>query len=558
MGIDHDRVDSLRKGRSELENHVIDEFLAGRVSRREFLRRGSVLGMSVPLIGAIVGIRGRLDGIRTERPRSTAGASSARLGKAGSKINVGSIVPTASLNPVTIEDEGGLEMLGQTGEYLYLADQQAGLQPVLSTGHTTNADSTVWTVNIRKGVKFHDGTPLTADDVVYTYKLQADPKGDGNALSVFGGLLVPDGVVKVDDYTVAFHLEAPDGNFPYALSSENYNCIIIPNNYDPADWQSSFIGTGPFVKTAYTEKVGASFARNESYWGRKALPSSTHWTFYDSETPMSLALQAGTIDCLDQFSVSVSPELLNGDYNVIALKASTHRELSMRCDLKPFDDPRVRQAIALTINRPELVKALFKGYAQVGNDNPFAPLFLSTNTSVPQRVQNIKKAKALLSAAGYPHGFTTHLYTESLQEMPDYAQSVKQFAAEIGVTINLTVDDSDIYYSKYWLTGIMSLVDFGARSVPNLFLQAPLQSTGTWNAAHFKNKTYDKLSNEYIAASDLSKQRSIAGKIETLLLEETPVIYSYFYDFLSATSKQVSGVYPTAIGHLFLWDAAKS
>ena len=143
----------------------------------------------------------------------------------------------------------------------------------------------MWTFKIRQGVKFHNGAPLTADDVVYTYKLQTDPKKASNALSAFGGVLAPSGVKKVDDFTVAFHLEAANGNFPYLTSSDNYNMIIIPNNYDPASWQGSFVGTGPFVMKSYTPKVGASFTRNEQYWGTKALPAATEFTFYDSQTP---------------------------------------------------------------------------------------------------------------------------------------------------------------------------------------------------------------------------------------------------------------------------------
>jgi peptide/nickel transport system substrate-binding protein len=104
----------------------------------------------------------------------------------------------------------------------------------------------------------------------------------------------------------------------------------------------------------------------------------------------------------------------------------------------------------------------------------------------------------------------------------------------------------------------MSTVDYGHRSVPNLFLQAPLQSKGTWNAAHFKNSTYDSLSAQYIAALDLQAQKTIAGKIENLLLEQTPVIYAYFYNYLAATASNVSGVEPTGIGHLFLFNATKA
>ena len=319
-------------------------------------------------------------------------------------------MPTGAINPVTVADQGGLDMLAQTGEYLCLSDQTLTLKPVLATSWTPNSTADVWTFKIRQGVKFHNGAALTADDVVYTYKLQTNPTGKSNALSALGGVLTPSGVQKVDDFTVAFHLEAPNGNFPYLTSSDNYNMIIIPNNYDPANWQSSFVGTGPFVMKSYTAKVGASFTRNEQYWGTKALPAGTEFTFYADQTPEILALSSGTIDVVGQFAVSGGEQLLasGAPYNVIRLKSSAHRELSMRCDQAPFTDPRVRQAIALTLDRPAIVQALFKGYADLGNDSPFAPVFPSTNTSVPQRAQDIAKAKSLLAAAGHSTGFSSH------------------------------------------------------------------------------------------------------------------------------------------------------
>ncbi len=240
----------------------------------------------------------------------------------------------------------------------------------------------------------------------------------------------------------------------------------------------------------------------------------------------------------------------------------------MRCDQAPFTDPRVRQAIALTLNRPEIVSALFKGLAVIGNDSPFAPIFPSTNTSVPQRVQNIAMAKSLLSAAGHPNGFTTTLSTENIQEIPELAQIVAQAAAAIGVKINLNIEAQSKYYGNFefggsdWLDATMSLVDYGHRGVPNVFLTAPLETinaktgTGAWNAAHFNNSEYDSLVTQYVAAPDLSSQRAVAGKIETLLLQQTPIIYPYFYNYLTATATNVTGVYPTAIGHLFLYNAA--
>ena len=547
--IDHRRLGRLREGQGEIANHIIDEFAAGRLSRRDFIRRATVVGISAPVLGSI------LAACSSSSSSSTSpGTSASGSGKPGAVIRAGITTPSAAINPLTVADQGGQNMLGQTGEYLILSGQTLNLKPVLATSWSPNSKADVWTFKIRQGVKFHNGAPLTADDVVYTYQLQTNPKGGSAALSAFAGVLLPAGVVKVDDFTVAFHLEAPNGNFPYLTSSDNYNMIILPKGYDPAKWESTFIGTGPFKLGSYTPKVGATFTRNESYWGTKALPSQTQFTFYATQPPSVVALTGGTIDVLGQFSVAGGEALLNGSYNIIKVKSSAHRQLSMRNDKAPFTDPRVRQAIALTLNRPQIVQALFP----------------STNTSIPQRTQNIAKAKSLLAAAGHGSGFSTQLATENIQEIPNYAQIVAESAAAIGVKINLNVEDQSKYYGTFkfgssdWLDATLSLVDYGGRGIPNVFLGAPLQTinaktgTGAWNAAHFSNAQYDKLFAQYVAAVDLTTQRSVAGQIETLLLDETPLIISYFYNFLTATVKGVTGAYPTPVGHLFLYNAAKS
>jgi peptide/nickel transport system substrate-binding protein len=561
--IDHERLDDLRRGRGPIQEHVIDEFVAGRLSRRDFVRRGTVLGMSMTVLGGIVSACG-------SSSSSTTSSAPAAAGKSGATIKAGILVPAAAINPITIADQGGLELIGNVGEFLVFTDTSLNYHPWLATSWSPNADASVWTFNIRQGVKFNDGTPMTVDDVVYSFKTQSNPSSSANALSVFGGTLSPDGVEKVNDTTIAFHLSHPDAGWPDAVSNDNYNMIIVPNNFDYSNYQKSFPGTGRFMMSSYTPNVGATYVRNPHYWGTAAKPAKIEWTFFPDEAPMSAALQAGSIDALDQFSVATSPQLLNGSYNITSVKGATHRELSMRNDIAPFTNKLVRQAIAYSLDRPAIVQALFKGYAVVGNDSPFAPIFKSTDPSVPQRTQNLAKAKALLAQAGVPHGFSTPLLTETTQEIPHFAEIIKQSAAQIGVTINLTIETPTKYYGTAvfgksdWLDGEMSLVDYGARAVPNVYLQAPLQTinaktgAGSWNAARFNNPTYDKLSQEFIGAVDLSTQRSLAGQIQTLLLDETPIIYAYFYDYLSASQKNVTGTYPTAQGQFFLWNTTKS
>jgi len=561
--IDHERLDDLRRGRGPVQEHVIDEFVAGRLSRRDFIRRGSAMGLSMSLLGGILAACG-------SSGTSTSGSSSAPAGKAGGTIKAGIIVPAAAINPITIADQGGLELIGNVGEFLVFTDHAGVYHPWLATSWKANADSSVWTFKIRQGVKFNDGTPMTVDDVVYSFQTQSDPKSSSNALSVFGGYLTPDGVQKVDDTTVAFHLLAPNNGFVDSVSEDNYNMVIVPKGFDYAKYEKQFPGTGRFMMSNYNASVGATYVRNPHYWGNKALPSKVEWTFYATEQPMAAALQAGSIDAMDQFSVATSPQLLTGGFNVLVVRGAPHRQLSMRNDIGPFKNKLVRQAIALTLDRPGIVAALFKGQAQVGNDSPFAPSFAATHHSVPQRTKNIAKAKQLLAQAGVPNGFSTPLLTEKIQEIPQFAQIVKQSAAQIGVTINLTIEAQSKYYGdgvvgkSDWLDGEMSIVDYGARSVPNLYLAAPLQSIntktgqGAWNAARFNNPTYDKLSKQFIATVDLQGQKNLAGQIQRLLLDETPIIWAYFYSYLAATQKNVTGVYPTAQGHFFLWNAAKA
>ncbi|ESZ29926.1 ABC transporter substrate-binding protein [Mesorhizobium sp. L2C084A000] len=547
-------LDLIRRNRTPLENHLIDGLVDGRVSRRDFVRHGSLLGLSLPLLGRI-GMAAGLSGM----------PSLARAqGAPGATIRVASSVPAATIDPVTIADAGGLLVMQQVAEFLCVDGPDLVLQPALAESWKPNDNGTVWTFKLRKGVKFHSGGEMKADDVVASIDRLADPANSSNALSVFTGILQKGASKKVDDYTVEFHLDAPNGNFPYMLSSDNYNAVIIPASYK-GDYEKSFDGTGPFRIEKYTAKVGASFVRNEDYWGPKALPERTEFTFFTDMQPQILALQGGQVDIINQMPVLAGVALLNDpNVDIISLKSSAHQQLHMRCDEGPLKDARVRRAIALCLDRDKLAAGLMKGRSALGNDSPFAAVYPSTDTSVPQRKQDIAQAKQLMEAAGLGQGFKITLTTERYLEIPEYAQLIQNWVKEIGVQLDLNILDQSGYYGdavfgkSNWLDSVMGITDYGHRGVPNVYLAAPLKSEGTWNAAHFKNKDYDALATSYIAALDLEAQKADAGKIQKLLLEETPVIFGYFYDYLTATAKGVAGVQPTAMSQLFLDKASKA
>ncbi len=551
-------MDDIRRKSSELENHLIDEMIAGRITRREFVRRGTVMGMSIPLLSMIAAACGGSSSSSGSTSSSGGGGTPTK----GGTIKIGIVVPTGAINPVTVGDQGGLCMLGQVGEWLTIADPETlELRGHLADSWTPNADASEWTFKLKPGVTFHDGSPMTSADVVYTMDLLSDSKGGSNALSVFGGVLDKGGTTAVDPATVKFTLLAANGNFPYLVSRDNYNAIIFKNGSDPADFEKTFLGTGPFKLEKYTTQVGASFVRNDSYWDAAniAYPAKTEFTFYEDEPPQILALQGGTVDGLGQISVSGGRAILsNPAYTILDVPSTAHRQVHMRNDKAPFTDKRTRQAMALCMDRPGVIEALFAGKAALGNDSPFAAVYPSTDTSVAQRAKNLDQAKQLFSDAGQANGFSVTLNTEKAFEIPSLALQIQAAVKEAGVTINILQQSPTVYYGDFtfgnspWLDSTMGITDYAHRSVPNVVLGAPLLSDGTWNSAHFKNPQYDSLVKQYFAAIDLQSQKAVSKQIETLLLDETPIMFLYFYDYLAATKKNLVGMGITPVGHVLL------
>jgi peptide/nickel transport system substrate-binding protein len=528
-----------------LWNAAVDEFAVGAIRRRDLMRYAALLGLAGAGTGLLV-------------PRAHA---QEQAGKPGGTVRVGLLSPTGAIDPVTVADPPSIGLLTQVGEYLIVDDPDLTLRPGLAESWKGDATAKVWTVTIRQGVKFHDGRALSARDVVATFQRLTDPANGSAALSIFSGILSKAGVRQVDDNTVEFHLDAPNGNFPYLISSDTYNAIIVPADY-AGDFEANFNGTGPFKLEQYTPKVGASFVRNPDYWGTKALPDRVEFTFFADEPSQVLAIQAGQVDFITYSPQAALSVQNDPSYRLLSIGSSAHTQVHLRTDQGPFQDKRVRQALALSLNRDGLVKGLLQSHGVPGNDSPFSPLFPSTDTAVPQRKQDIAKAKELLAAAGVPNGFPVTLTTEKYQEIPDYAVLIQNAARQIGIAIDLKIEDQGAYYGKAtfgqsdWLDSVLGITDYGHRGTPNAVLNASFRSTGAWNSAHFKNPDYDKLLADYSSAIDLPAQRAAAGKLQAFLLEETPIIISYFSDSQKITTASLNGARYTAISQLYFDQAS--
>lgn len=537
---------------AEYGHHLVAEVRAERMSRRDLLRRAGVLGLSAPLVGALLEACGSAGSPAPAAPAAPAGTA-AGTPKRGGTLRVAATAPVAAPDPVTMYDSGSINFVQQVAEYLIWVNPNNTLKPVLATSWKPNADASQWTVAIRQGVTFHDGTPLTADDVVATFERLVNPASNSSALTNFKGVLAPGGTRKTGSHEVTFALQAPFVDFPYTLASTNYNAVILPKSY-AGNFAASPVGTGPYVLKSYQTQVAATFTRNPHYWqaGRPYLDGSV-FTYFSTSAAEEIALQNSAVDLLPSQPSAGSPLYTDNAVTILSAPSTAYDEFFFRTDRPPFNDKRVRQAIAYSLQRDAIIQNLFQGRAQAGNDEVWAPAF-PDSPKIPQRRYDPAKAKALLKAAGHESGLKATLTTEQDGEIPQFATLVQAAAKVVGVTISLDVESQSTFYgsgsNQPWLVVPLGIVDWAARATPQQFFGSAYRTGGVWNSAHWSDPAFDKLTTQYEATVDEQSRAGLAKQAALLQQEETPAIIAYWTNGIFAAGTKVHGV--TANGSQFV------
>jgi peptide/nickel transport system substrate-binding protein len=547
------QIDEYRRDEAgPIENNLIDELVAGELDRQEFLRRATIFGLGAGTIGALLRFVGEPD-LAFGAPMAPA--------KVGGTLRVGMLAYGSPLEPYQLREAGTLGLAGIPGEFLTFSNNALQVKPWLATSWKPNGEGDVWTFQLRKGVRFHNGKEMTADDVVASFKQYTGEKTSQLLSAIPNNLLEPSGVRKVGKYTVAFHLKSPNAAIPSLVSQTTYQAIIQPAAIaaKPGTWVSSgMIGTGAFRLKSFTPNKRAELVRFPRYWGGRPPLDGAILTYYQGSAPAVLALRAGQIDLAQQLSPQEAASIKsNKKFKVYSIPASQHRMFGLRVDRDPFKDPRVRRAIALTLNRPDIINRVLLGQGTLGDDSPFWSHFPSTDPSIHQRKQNIALAKALLQAAGNPNPKFT-ITTWNGIDLPDYAQAIQAAGRQAGMDISLEVMSSDDYYgggadyyaTTPWINRPATITEYGARGVPNLYLTSAYESDGVWNASHYKNATFDAVAKQFLAAPTLKAQRAATKKMAGILLRDTPVITAYFTNYVTASSAKVLNYAPEAISQV--------
>ncbi len=572
--MDYSRLDRVRRSTTPLQLDVVEAFARGRLSRREFIQRGTVLGLSMGSIGAVIAAcsspaaspsgAAPTSAPATSGPTSAPTAAPTAAPVPGGNIRVALQRPV-SIDPVGMQDLGGYGITAQSFEFLCTLNAAGSdIAPGLAEKWTPNGDGTVWTFNLRQGVTWHDGSPFSSADVVATMERLVAAGNSG-----LKGVLDVGGAVATDANTVTFNLVGGNGNFPYLVSVFNAQTVITPASYAAGTTLDAIpAGTGAWKLDSYNQQTGATFSRNDAWWGGRTPLDSTEFIFFDETGPMVTAYQGDQVDAIVQFDVLSGAGLFDDpNFSIIATQAALHRQIWMRTDTGQFADKRVRQALAYTFDRPALVQQLFKGRADVANDHVIASIYPYFDPSVPQRVQDIDKAKALLAEAGVSN-LTAVLHVGELLEIPDLAVLLKSQAAQAGINLEVAVESLNTFYGAQWCPGEpaeppcsgaaeLGIVDYGHRATPDVYLNAALKTNGVWNSSQYSSAAFDAAFTEFQTAVGVDAQKTACGKIETILNEDVPIGVPYFYNYLAGNSNRFNGVYSSALGQMFFSAASQ-
>ena len=555
--------DRLRRGASPVELELTEAFAQGRISRRAFVQRGSVIGLSVAFMGSVIAACGSDSKSSTASTNGDTGATTASTAAAGAikqggTLRIAAQKPAGPLDPVAMADLGTYTPVVTAFEYL-VDILGADVKPMLAESWKPNADGSVWTFNLRKGVKWHDGTPFTAADVVATM--------DRLSASNLKAYISVGSTKAVDDFTVEITLNTPDGQFPQQVGAYNPQSVITPKDYElGTTLDKRPTGTGAFKLTKYEAAIGATFEANADWWGGKPYLDKLEFLFSEDIATQISGLQGDAADAIVQFSVVGGDALLN-DSNLVVetIKGSAHRQIWMNCREGDYTDVRVRQAIALGIDREALIATVLKGRGDIGNDHPISPIYPFFDSTLPQRVRDIDKAKQLLKDAG-KEGLAATMYFPNLQEIPQLAQLVQNQLKDIGMNVTLqqekVVDGEEwckVYDSPVEPAGCdggmdFGIVDYGPRGVPDVYL-VKAYATGEWNSAHYISEPFRAAVKAYQGSLDLDGQKAAIKDIQKIANEDVPYSIPYFYNTLLAHKKNVTGIVATGLGHFYCGKA---
>jgi peptide/nickel transport system substrate-binding protein len=409
--------------------------------------------------------------------------------------------------------------------------------PMLATSWDVSPDGLTYTFHLRQGVKFSDGHPFTADDVLYTYNRMESKAEASPQVSNWTDITA---VKKVDPYTVEFDLKAPYA--PFLTTIEGWQ--ILPNE-PTVDFNKTAIGTGPFMLKTWVPNDHMTLVKNPNYWqsGKPYLDSVVFKFIPDSQTRV-VDLETGAVNVLNSVPFDRIQELQkNSKVNVMFADGFVRDTLGFNDTKPPYNNPLVRQALSMAIDRATIVKTIMFGFATPTSD-PIVPGTPWYNQAADQQLAyNMTKAKQLLQQAGVGSFSTTIKVSPTYPQEVQMAQVIQQAWQQLGV--KTTIDQLE------WSTWIQQVVvqkNFDVEIVLHSSSPGPDSWTYNWlitkgsvNLVNYSSPQMDQLLKQGRETSDLQKQIQIYGQVQQLFAKDAPWTNIDYEKTVAAETKNVQG-----------------
>lgn len=503
-------------------------------SRRQLLAIGG-LGLGSLLLTACGGNSG---------PSAAASSSAAAVipKKGGTlKVSISDGASDESLDPGLILSTNSQTYCSNIYDYLVSMDAASQLHPALATSWKVTPDARQWTFNLRKGVKWHDGTDFTSKDVVFTITQRwLDPKAANQASSVVSPFLDASGVTAPDDHTVVLKLKKPNSVLPYELAG-HYSTRITKAGVTDFSLKNA-IGTGPFIMKTWTPGTHWTAVRNNDYWGGAPYLDGLSVTVTPDQGAKLQAMLAGSTDVTDTIPISLWAGL-QGHQGVTLEPIPGKNNWVFAFDQRkaPFNDQRVIDALKLATDRDTILKVALQGHGTVvadvaaTPDSPYYPPGLTPEF-------DSGKAKALLAQAGFANGLDIELSTtSSVPGMIDVAQAWQQVVKNAGINVTLKQYSANDYWSKGWMQ-TPAYQDYWNHYFPSGIIQNFYSKSGSWDECFFEDPALDQLTDQIHAETNTAKQTALLQQAFLQGRKTFAYVIPLYADSAYARGSSVNGV----------------
>jgi peptide/nickel transport system substrate-binding protein len=551
--------------------YLQDQLQKGKLSRREFMRYATLLGMSVGAATIAAQCAAPPAAPATEAPAAEAPATEAPAAEApaeeapaGGPVRGGTYTASMQLqlldHPARLSWVEGANIVRQFGEYLTETGPDNVTRPYLLESWEASEDVKTWDLYLKQGIKFNNGDEFTADDVMFTFGEWLNPDVGSSMLGLLAYLRGMQDLEKVDDYHVRMHLQYGDIGVPEHLF--HYPAIVLHRGFE-GDIIKQPVGTGAFLLQEYAEGERAVFKRREDYWRNgedgQPLPYLDELIYVSTDKDAGVAaLQSGQVDNVYDPRPSDFQALKdNPDLTVRSVGTSQCLLLRMRVDLEPWDDNRVRTALKMCQDRAKILQLSYFGEGDLSIDAHAAPVHPEyCEKDIP--AYDPEGAKALLEEYAAEKGIElplkVTLATKNDQAEPEIAQALKELAAPAGFDITLDITEPAGYWDR-WTEVDLGITSWTHR--PLAVMVMPLAYTkeaiGNWNETRWTDDEFETLLREAQATLDVEARRSIMCKIEDIMQERGPIGNSYWKNVWNITNSKFQNVkaHPTAYDLLY-------